>query len=223
MQNKILLVEDEQVAAEIIHDYLEEANYTVEVLNSGEGVVDRIRGLDVDLLLLDLTLPGVDGTTICMEIRKFSDIPIIMLTARVDESDRLIGYEIGADDYICKPVNPREILARVRVVLKRTQSTTDASETKQLQLSDSGRTASFNGDIANLTSSEFQLLRLLYDNQGKIFSRKEVLAILNENTNNASERSVDANIKKLRKKLAAIYPDGSPIRSVYGSGYKYEV
>ncbi|MCL4159346.1 UNVERIFIED_CONTAM: hypothetical protein GTU68_063816 [Idotea baltica] len=222
-QKKILLVEDEKVAAEIIRDYLEEANYSVEVYNSGEGVVERVRESDVDLLLLDLTLPGADGTTICMEIRRFSQTPIIMLTARVDESDRLIGYEIGADDYICKPVNPREILARVKTVLKRTQQQTNKVQSEQLQLNESSRTAVYKGNTSNLTLSEFKLLTLLSENEGKIFSRLEVLEQINEKSFASSERSVDANIKKLRKKLASIYPDGNnPIRSVYGSGYKYE-
>ena len=221
-QKNIVLVEDEKVVAEIVRDYLEEANYAVELFSSGEGVVERVRQADIDLLLLDLTLPNSDGTTICMEIRAFSQTPIIMLTARVDESDRLIGYEIGADDYICKPVNPREILARVKTVLKRVEPKLSEIKSIKLQLNESSRTAIFKSNTCDLTSSEFKLLTLLSENEGKIFSRVEVLEFINEKSFASSERSVDANIKKLRKKLATIFPNGNPIRSVYGSGYKYE-
>lgn len=217
----ILVVEDEIDAAEIIKDYLVQAHYSVEMFETGQGVVERVRKSNVDLILLDLMLPEVDGITICRSIRAFSTVPIIMLTARVDEIDRLVGYEIGADDYICKPVNPREILARIKAVLRRGAHHSELTD-HGLQIDESSRSATYKGKNLNLTSTELKLLKLLSENEGVIYSRKQVLEFLNESTLTSSERSVDTCIKKLRKKMETISPGENPIQSVYGAGYKYE-
>lgn len=221
-KQKILLVEDEIETAEIIRDYLDQAHYSVQLFNTGVGVVEKVKNSEVDLILLDIMLPGVDGTTICREIRTFSDVPIIMLTARVDEVDRLIGYEIGADDYICKPVNPREILVRVKAVLRRGSGSSESNK-PILKLNGSSQSAVYKGKTLNLTSTEIRLLTLLSENEGKIFTRTEILDLLSEKTLTSSERSVDTCVKKLRKKMETVAEGETPIRSVYGMGYKFEI
>lgn len=217
----IVFVEDEVEVAKIVRDYLERAHYSVELFNTGIGVVDRVRDDVPDLLLLDIMLPGVDGTTICREIRAFSTVPIIMITARVDELDRLVGYELGVDDYICKPVNPREILARVKAVLRRADPPTESTY-RTLVLDVAKHLAIYKGARLDLTPTEFNVLNLLASGDGRIFSREEIIDLINDESKDASERAVDTCVKKLRKKMAAVADGANPIRSVYGMGYKYE-
>lgn len=220
-KKRILLVEDETDFAEIVRDYLQQADYVVELCHTGVGVVERVQIAQPQLILLDIMLPGVDGITICRKIRAFSEVPVIMLTARVDEIDRLIGYELGADDYICKPVNPREILARVKAVLRRLDKTT-AADQAALALDESRLLAVYKGQRLDLTPTEFRLLKLLSSKEGLIFSRKQIKEKIYDDPNEASERSIDTCIKKLRKKIGAVDVGESPIRSIYGAGYKYE-
>lgn len=220
-KKQILLVEDEIEAAEIIRDYLQQADFDVELCHTGNGVIEKTRESEPDLLLLDIMLPEVDGITICRQIRAFSEVPIMMLTARVDEVDRLIGYELGADDYICKPVNPREILARVKAVLRRLEHSHTPHE-EVLSLDKANLMAVYKGRRLDLTQTEFRLLNLLSKKEGKIFSRKQIKEKIYDDADAASDRSIDTCVKKLRKKIGAIEVGESPIRSVYGAGYKYE-
>lgn len=221
MNKKILLIEDEEDVASIVRDYLESSGFSVDLHLSGDRVVEQVRHDPPDLILLDIMLPGVDGKTICREIRAFSAVPIIMITAMADESDRLIGYDLGADDYICKPVNPREILARVKAVLRR-WGTEPETRIGSLILDESKRQVLCNGETVSLTATEFSLLNVMSGTEGKIFSRKQIIEMMYEDATEASERSVDTCVKKLKRKFEQIEGGSMPIQSVYGAGYKYE-
>lgn len=219
--DRILLVEDEVEVAEIIRDYLQQAGYAVELIHTGSGVVELIRTSPPQLVLLDIMLPEVNGITICKEIRSFSEVPVIMLTAKVDEIDRLLGYDLGVDDYICKPVNPREILARVKAVLRRS-SHTPVVDQDLLKLDESRLLAVYQGKRLDLTTTEFRLLKMLFAKEGKIFSRKQIQTKIYSNENESSERAVDTCVKKLRSKMSKVATGDSPIHSIYGLGYKFE-
>jgi len=218
----ILLVEDEIEVAEIIRDYLQQANYSVDLAHSGAGIVERVKKSPPQLMLLDVMLPEVDGVTICKEVRSFSKVPIIMLTAKVSETDRLKGYDLGADDYICKPVNPREILARVETVLRLYRHVPSADH-HLLKFEESQLLAVYHGTNLNLTKTEFLLLKLLHKNKGKVLSRKQIREKIYSDQSNASDRAIDTCIKKLRKKMSEINASDNPLHSVYGLGYKFEL
>lgn len=221
MAKSLLLVEDEVEAAEIVRDYLEREHYSVELFDTGVGVVERIRKQPPDLVLLDIMLPGEDGISICRKVRAFSSVPIIMLTAKVDEFDRLMGYELGADDYICKPVNPREILVRVKAVLRRSSSAR-SDNPRMLNIDEARHLASYGGAKLKLTPTELEVLQLLSSGLGRIFSREEIIDEVYDDRSEASKRSVDTCVKKLRQKISAVADGANPIKSVYGKGYKYE-
>ena len=176
-----------------------------------------------DLILLDLMLPGTDGLSICREIRKISQVPIIMLTARVDEIDRLLGLEIGADDYICKPFSPREVVARVKAVLRRTAPPASTEDAQSLTISEDTAQILFNGEACSLTSVEMMLLKTLNSQAGRIFSRNQLMTRIYPDNRIVSDRTIDSHIKKLRQKIHALDNHREYIHSVYGIGYKYEV
>jgi two-component system response regulator BaeR len=177
-----------------------------------------------DLIVLDLMLPGRDGLDICRELRSFSTVPIIMVTARIEEIDRLLGLELGADDYICKPFSPREMVARVKAVLRRLHAqTADAPvDALKLKLDPHSFRVSVEGREAELTLVEFQLLQVLYRQPGRIFSRSKLMDLIYRDQRIVSDRTIDSHIKKLRKKLADILPDRELVHSVYGAGYRYD-
>lgn len=217
----ILFVEDEVKVARIIEGYLLKSGYSVNTLHTGAGVVDSVRNLEPDLILLDIMLPEVDGITICREIRNFSDVPIILLTAKVEELDRILGFDTGADDYICKPVNPREILSRVKAALRRA-GPTQTKKQVLLEFDDSRLLATYLGQRLDLTLKEFQLLKMLYLGEGKIFSREQIRKKVYGPSRANNSRTVDAAIKKLRDKISLAVEGESPIRSIYGAGYSFE-
>lgn len=221
-KKKILLVEDEVFLAEIVRDYLLDVGYLVEMAHTGIGVVDRVRTSKPDLILLDLMLPGVDGLTICKEVRTFSDVPVIMLTAKITELDRLLGYDIGADDYICKPVSAQEILARVKAVLRRFEPRRETLADQLFVFDEERLVAKLNGENLDLTVVEFRLLRLLALKEGRVFSRSQIMDLIFDQEPDSSERSIDSHIKNLRKKIAIHFNEENPIHSVYGIGYKLE-
>ena len=221
MKNRILLVEDEIPVATIIKDYLQQAEFSVEVMHSGAGVIEAVRISPPHLILLDIMLPQVDGITLCREIRNFSDVPVIMLTAKIMENDRLLGYDLGADDYICKPVKPREILARVKAVLNRYDSIPTTTD-DFLVMREDQLLALYQGKRLELTQAEFRLLNCLYQNEGTILSRKEIKKRAFRNQNETSDRVVDTLIKVIRNKINQLGGGENPIRSVYGVGYKFE-
>lgn len=218
----ILIVEDEQKLAKLAVDYLQNAGFATATLGEGNAVVPWVKQQHPDLVLLDLMLPGRDGLTICREIRSFSHVPIIMVTARIEEIDRLLGLEMGADDYICKPYSPREMVARVKAVLRRLQPPADDEYHVQLLTldADSFRVLAEGREI-ELTSVEFQLLQVLYRQPGRIFSRSKLMDLIYQDQRIVSDRTIDSHIKKLRKKLAELLPGQELIHSVYGAGYRY--
>lgn len=220
MEGKILIVEDEEKLAAVLGDYLRQAGFTPFLITDGTAVIAWVREHQPDLILLDLMLPGRDGMEICKEIRKFSTVPIVMVTARIEEIDRLLGLELGADDYICKPFSPREVVARVKAVLRRAGSGSMAAT--GLTLDESRYQAAINGKNLDLTAVEFRLLQILVASPARIFSRQQLMDRIYADQRIVSDRTIDSHIKKLRKKISATYPDEEIIHSVYGVGYKFE-
>ena len=216
----ILIVEDEQKLAELLRDYLGQSSFDTTVLDNGNDVVPYVRENKPDLVILDLMLPGRDGMEICKEIRTFSNLPIIMVTARVEEIDKLLGLELGADDYVCKPFSPRELVARVKAVLRRTGGETTI-KAKGLTLDEARYQASLHGVDLELTAVEFKLLSFLAANPGRIYSRDQLMERIYSDHRIVSDRTIDSHIKKLRKKISEQSPDEELIGSVYGVGYKF--
>ncbi len=221
----ILVVEDEKKIAEVLRDYQRQAGFKVSWLDTGEGAVERIRRLSPALILLDIMLPGMDGIAICREVRRFADIPIIMLTAKVEEVDRLLGLEIGADDYICKPFSPREVVARVRAVLRRARPG-DSPRRRvagPIVVDEDTHQVTIDGKPINLTPSEFGLLSVLVAAPDRVFSRSELLDKVQGYRFEGYDRTVDSHIKNLRKKISESYPDRDIIQTIYGVGYRLSV
>lgn len=221
MNRKILIVEDEPRLARLLADYLRQAGFLPHMIEDGLQVVPWFRAEEPALILLDLMLPGRDGMEICKEIRAFSQVPIIMVTAKVEEIDRLLGLELGADDYICKPFSPREVVARVKAVLRRNVPPAP-SKPKELELEESRYLATFKGKKLDLTAVEFQLLNILVSTPGRIYSRNQLMDRIYADQRIVCDRTIDSHIKKLRKKIATADPDADMIQSVYGVGYKFE-
>lgn len=219
MAERILVVDDEVKIAEVLRDYLLQQGFEVSCLHRGDEVEAWVRQQRPALVILDLMLPGKNGLDICQALRRFSSCAIIMLTARVDEIDRLLGLELGADDYICKPFSPREVVARVKAVLRRGQKLTETG----LVLDDGRWSAELNGRPVALTAVEYSLLKVLFGQPGRIFSREQLMDSMYRDERIVSDRTVDSHIKKLRKKLHEVSPQQELIHSVYGVGYKYEV
>ncbi len=221
MSERILIVEDETRLAALLADYLANAGFATEHLADGREVVARVRSQPPTLMLLDLMLPGRDGLDICRELRGFTRLPIIMTTARVEEIDRLLGLELGADDYICKPYSPREVVARVKAVLRRAHLP-EASPTTGLQLDTERLRARLADASVELTAVECGLLATLIGAPGRIFTREQLIDRSYRDHRIVSDRTIDSHIKKLRRKLAELDPRFEPIQSVYGVGYRYE-
>ena len=221
MCRKILIVEDEPRLASILSDYIAQAGMSPYVIDNGLEVVEWVKREAPDLILLDLMLPGKDGMEICKEVRHFSELPIIMVTARIEEIDRLLGLEIGADDYICKPFSPREVIARVKAVLRRTAGH-EVIAKAELVLDESRYLATLHGQKLDLTAVEYQLLSALVKSPGRIYSRDQLMEKIYPDQRIVEDRTIDSHIKKLRKKMASISEAGNLIHSVYGVGYKFE-
>jgi two-component system response regulator BaeR len=220
----VLIIEDEQKIASLLQDYLEKAGYRTSVLNRGDLAPAWLKRNTPDLILLDIMLPGMDGIEVCRETRKFSNVPIIMITARVEEVDRLIGLELGADDYICKPFSPREVVARVKAVLRRTRPEL-AEAGKQLVvgplvLDEKTHLVKVNEAELDLTPSEFRLLQVFMSQPGRVFPRDELLVRAQGYDCDGYDRTIDSHIKNIRKKIALHLPDREVINTVYGVGYK---
>lgn len=225
---RVLVVEDEPRLAALLADYLKAAGHVVDIIHDGREVIPAVRASAPDLMLLDLMLPGRDGLEICRELRSFSELPVIMITARVEEIDRLLGLETGADDYICKPYSPREVVARVKAILRRLrrpgEDGADAqAATAVLVVDEGGHAASCHGRPLDLTPVEFRLLKRLVDAPGRVFSREQLLEGLYADHRVVTDRTVDSHIKNLRRKLEQASPEQELIRSIYGVGYKLEL
>jgi two-component system response regulator BaeR len=208
---KILIVEDEPKLAALLADYMKASGFEVFTLSDGIQVEVWVRENKPNLIILDIMLPGRDGMEICKNIRFFSRIPIIMVTARVEEIDRLLGLELGADDYICKPFSPREVVARVKAVLRRVRDG-QAIQAQGLVLDEHTYRATLHG----------QDLQLLVEHSGRIFSRQQIMEKIYHEERFVSDRTVDSHIKKLRRKIETVAPQTTLIQSVYSVGYKFE-
>ena len=224
MNEKILVVDDEPEIVRVLRGYLEQANYTVLTAFSGPEALRRARTEGPDLILLDVMLPGMDGIDVCRTLRQSSDVPIIMLTARVEETDRVLGLELGADDYVTKPFSPREVVARVRAVLRRsggeTAAATELLSVRDLKLDVGRHTVALDGAPVELTPSEFEILRAMMNAPGRVFSRLQLLEAAQGQAYEGYERTVDTHVKNLRRKIEPDPPNPVYIMTVHGLGYK---
>lgn len=230
MTGPILIAEDEPKIAALLRDYLQASGLSAVIEADGARVLDAVRQHQPAVLLLDWMLPGRDGPSLCRELRGFSQIPVIMVTARVEEIERLIGLEAGADDYVCKPFSPREVVARVQAQLRRAawlqapETTgggggTAATAADRLQIDLAALRASLHGQPLDLTPAEFRLLRHVHQQPGRVFSRDQLLDALHDDGRAISDRAVDSHVRNLRRKLEQANGGCDPIRSVYGVGY----
>ena len=221
--NRILIVEDEPRLAQLLADYLQHSHFRPEQTASVVEAEQKVRDTEYQAILLDLMLPDGDGMTLCKTIRTFSDVPILMITARIEEVDRLLGLEIGADDYICKPFSPREVVARVKAVLRRYHTAGSGQVGNRLVL-DRYRFEAVHGDArVALTAIEFELLATLAKQVGRIWTRDQLMDVIYPDHRVVSDRTIDSHIRKLRRKLSAGLPgDHDWIGSVYGVGYRLQ-
>lgn len=219
---RVLVVEDEPRLAAVLCDYLAAANYEAISVADGLKVMETFRSWQPDLVLLDLMLPGADGVDLCRELRTESDVPVIMVTARVSELDRLLGLEVGADDYVCKPFSPREVVARVGAVLRRYHAG-EVLPPRGLQIDEEGFRAALHGHALELTPVEFRLLRTLAGAPGRVWSREQLMNHLYTDYRVVTDRTVDTHVKNLRRKLADAGAEGETIASIYGVGYRFDL
>lgn len=218
----ILIVEDEEKIAQILIDYFQANHFTTHWIANGSDVTTWLKGNTANVVLLDIMLPGKDGLQVCREIRDFSNVPIVMITARVEEVDRILGLEIGADDYICKPFSPREVVTRIRALLRRVSFNEKPSTETNLQMDVEKYEARFNQQFLDLTPVEFRLLNTLAGHAGHVFSRHKLIDLVYDDHRIVTDRTMDTHIKNLRKKLQDAGADAEIIRSIYGVGYKYD-
>lgn len=224
MNELILVVDDEPKIIRLARDYLEGSGFRVLPAMDGNTALAAARTDKPDLVVLDLNLPGMDGLDVCRALRRESSVPIIMLTARADETDRLIGLELGADDYIVKPFSPRELVARVRAVLRRTQGevqTPDLLHIGDLEIDLNGHRVSRRGETVRLTRVEFNLLAVLAQHPGQTFSRAQLINRLHGVAEGSFDRSIDAHVKNLRRKLEDDPANPKYLLTVYGIGYQF--
>jgi two-component system catabolic regulation response regulator CreB len=220
MKPKILIVEDEPAIAENIQYALETDGFETHCLSSGSPVISLIAKMAVDLIVLDIGLPDINGLELCKEIRKTHTLPIIFLTARSDEIDRVVGLEIGADDYVVKPFSPRELAARVRAVLRRAQHQTPAAPSSgAFRIDESKRQIFYAGTCVELSRYEYNILKILIHRPGHVFSREQLMELAWDEPEASMDRTVDAHIKNIRAKLKAITPELDPITTHRGVGY----
>lgn len=225
MNEKILLVEDEKTLAKALKFNLEKEGFRVEVAFDGEEALNAMSGEEPDLVILDLMLPKIDGYEVCRSIRRSSDVPIIMLTARDEDIDKILGLELGADDYMTKPFNTRELLARIRAILRRTVQQAAAARSfikvGDLQIDVIKHKVTVKGREVALTSREFNLLSLLASNPGKVYSREELLEEIWGDDYSGDVRTVDVHIRHLREKIEEFPAEPNIILTVWGAGYKF--
>ena len=220
----VLVVEDELEIARVVRDYLQHAGFEVIVVGDGGSAVASVRSARPDLLVLDLGLPGTDGLDVAREVRRWSETPIVMLTARGDESDRIVGLELGADDYVVKPFSPKELVARVRAVLRRTRATQRGDEVirvADVEIDTAKMRVTVAGEAVELTPTEFQLLAALAREPGRVFTRAQLLDAVHGVAIESYERAIDAHVKNLRRKIEPT--PGSPryVLTVHSVGYRF--
>jgi len=221
-KGNILIVEDDDRIAEVLKNYFEAANFKVLVLDDGDTVISNVQTSPPDLILLDIRLPDKDGMTICREIRSFSNVPIIMVTAMVEEIDRLLGLELGADDYICKPFIPREVVARAKAVLRRTHPEHEENKlvVGSLIMDERRHKVTVGGYDIYLTPIEYQLLRIMMSASDRVFTRNDFISKIQGYNYDGYDRTIDNHIKNLRKKINDHIAGHEMIHTVFGVGYK---
>ncbi|MHC1743806.1 MAG: two-component system response regulator CreB [Syntrophobacteraceae bacterium] len=220
MKPKVLIVEDERAIVDNIQYALETEGFATECLATGEAVLPFLEENPVDLIILDIGLPDVSGLELCKAIRRGHSTPVIFLTARADEVDRVVGLEIGADDYVTKPFSPRELSARVKAVLRRTRPNADCVSTEPaFQVNESKRQIAYRGKVLDLSRYEYDILRTFIKRPGHVYSREQLMDLVWEQPEASLDRTVDAHIKNIRAKLRAIDPECDPIITHRGMGY----
>ena len=223
MNKKILIVEDEPKLAALLTDHLTHEGFENHWLGDGLNVVEWVKQHSPDLILMDIMLPHRDGISLCKEIREFSTVPLFLITARIAETDRLKGLEIGADDYICKPYSAKEVMARIKAIFRRQQNfSAQLPVIAGFNLDKEKLHAFYEGVQLDLTLSEFRILAALLERCGKVYSRAMLLDILHKDERDISDRTVDSHVKNLRHKLQKIAGEKDIIQSVYGVGYRIE-
>jgi two-component system response regulator BaeR len=220
MSEQILIVEDEIKLANLMSDFLTSHHYQTHLIHHGDEVLSWLESNKPNVILLDIMLPGQSGIELCKAIRKFSNVPIIMVSAKVEEIDRLLGLELGADDYICKPFSYAELVARVKAILRRVNSTKEPIN-NAMTLDESTYSVNYKNSSIELTNFEFQLFKPLYSNPNRIYSRDSLMDTMYADQRIVSHRTIDSHIKKLRKKLDEVTQTDSVIQSVYGVGYRF--
>jgi two-component system response regulator BaeR len=228
MTTEIFIVEDEPELAALVADYAAAAGYHPTVFGDGALALEAVRSRPPALLVLDLMLPGLDGLSVCREVRGFSSLPIVMVTARVEEIDRLLGLELGADDYLCKPFSPRELMARIKAILRRTALAAAPASTPAppaIEVDESARRIRIHGRPLELTPTEYGILAALARRPGQVFSRAQLLDAAREGNANldVADRAIDSHVKNLRRKLDAALPGVEAIHSIYGLGYRFDL
>ncbi|HEX8955598.1 MAG TPA: response regulator [Burkholderiaceae bacterium] len=219
----VVIVEDDEKIAALLADYCRAAGYRATQIGNGCQAVAFLRETPADLLLLDLMLPGMDGIEVCQAVRGFATLPIIMLTARIDEVDRLLGLDAGADDYVCKPFSPREVMARVKAQLRRAQGSVLAAAESTISIDAASMRIAVKGAPLNLTPVEYRLLAELIGHPERVYSRQQLLDLCHNDQRDTSDRTIDSHIKNIRRKLAAALPGIDCLQSVYGVGYRFEL
>lgn len=220
---RVLVVEDDPILASVIAETLRDGGFRVDLLHDGEAVADYVRRQSPQAVLLDLGLPGRDGMAVCRELREFSTVPLIMVTARADSADRMQGLDTGADDYLCKPFEPGELIARLRALLRRARQWQGAAEPPPpLRIDAAAMQASVHGLPLALTPIEFRLLHTLSQHPGRVYTRAQLLDCIYQADHVVNDRTVDSHIKNLRRKFEEVREGSDPIRSIYGVGYKWE-
>ena len=221
--SRILIVEDDHKISALLADYFLAEGYAVDQRADGVSAVETIRRSTPDLVLLDLMLPQLDGVEVCKIVRTFSQVPIIMITAKVDEIDRLLGLEIGADDYVCKPFSPREVVARAKAQLRRASGKLLTTCGPHFSVDREHMRIVIGTTSLPLTPVEFRLLAELIEHPDRIYSRQQLLDFAHEDQRDINDRTIDSHIKNIRRKIQKCLPDGDYLHSVYGMGYRFEL
>ncbi|GAB3443665.1 response regulator [Massilia solisilvae] len=220
MTQELFIVEDEPELAALVADYARAAGFAPVVFDDGAAALDALRNAAPALVVLDLMLPGLDGLSLCRALREFSDVPVVMVTARVEEIDRLLGLEAGADDYLCKPFSPRELMARIKAILRRCGQ---APAQRAVEIDEATRRIAIHGKALDLTPSEYALLAVLARRPGQVFSRAQLLDLAFNDSIDVTDRAIDSHVKNLRRKIDAVVPGLEPIHSIYGLGYRFDL
>jgi two-component system response regulator BaeR len=217
----IYIVEDEPELAALVADYARAAGYAATVFGDGEAALAAISTHTPALVVLDLMLPGLDGLSVCRAVRTFSNVPVVMVTARVEEIDRLLGLETGADDYLCKPFSPRELMARIKAILRR--AGTGPAQPLPVLVDEQARRIAVHGNVLALTPTEFAILAAMVRRPGQVFSRAQLLDAARCDNVDVLDRAIDSHVKNLRRKIDAAAPGLEPIHSIYGLGYRFDL